>query len=232
MGQSILTSLIFIRSFDKPTKPKGGTFISPVANGWSDGIPPIDNGKPVWVSMRVFTSDGKSPQEAEWSDPEIMVDTAEVDFEYSSSNVDNPGTPSIPLNNAVWTNDSDENTIWIAIQRTVNGFKLPWKVYKGKGEQGVPAASVVTSHVFIRSHDRPPTPIGGSFNDLVPNGWSDGIPGPLDGMPVWMSSRIFTEDGKYPQGEWSIPQLQGDTQTMDMEWSETDTDDPGTPDEP
>ena len=40
-----------------------------------------------------------------------MTDTETFDVEYSTSDVDNPGTPEVPLNNAVWSNDDTTNAI-------------------------------------------------------------------------------------------------------------------------
>ena len=148
-GESVLTSIVFKRSADAPAAPTGGTYLNPIPSGWSDGIPDIEGDFPVWMSSRIFTLSGNHPQEPTWSKPQITSDTATLDFDWSSSDVENPGTPDAPLNGAVWEELSSTESIWMAIQRTVNGEKKPWEVKKIKGEEGE------SSYMWIKFSEYP-----------------------------------------------------------------------------
>lgn len=87
-----------------------------------------------------------------------------------------------------------------------------------------------TSIVFKRSATKPSAPTGGSFDSPVPSGWSDGIP--TGTATLWMSKRIFSANGYYPQeAEWSEPTGAFDTADVDFEFSALATD-PGTPSNP
>lgn len=238
-GASSLTSFVFKRSAEQPDRPVGGSYDSSVPAGWSDGIPAPDrNGWPVWMSSRVFTSDGQPPQEEKWSEPQMIADTNDIDFEFSEVE-DNPGDPT--KNPSNWHNDATENDIWMAIRKNSNGAWGEWQITKIKGESG---NSSFESFVFKRSKTQPSKPSGGSYKNPVPQGWEDGIPDEKEGMPVWMSSRTFSSDGKWPQDdEWSEPMLMIDNETTDFEWSAVETNpgnpttnpqnwhDPGTPDD-
>ena len=67
--------------------------------------------------------------------------------------------------------------------------------------------------VFCRSNTQPITPTGGDWNNPIPTPtdqggvtWYDTIPLDNANKIVWVSSRTFTEDGKYPQDDfWSTP---------------------------
>ena len=123
-GESVLSSIVFKRSASAPATPTGGTFENPIPSGWSDGIPEESNGNPVWMSTRVFTLSGNSPQDPTWSTPVLAADTANIDFEWTDSTANNPGTPSVPLNGAVWTNQSSVNSIWMAVRKIENGTSI------------------------------------------------------------------------------------------------------------
>ena len=85
--------------------------------------------------------------------------------------------------------------------------------------------SVFKSIVFKRATSRQAamspalTSSDGTFYNPVPTakGWSDGIPSGTD--PIWMCSRIFTNDAEPPQGNWSTPELMADTESFDVEFS-------------
>ena len=79
--------------------------------------------------------------------------------------------------------------------------------------------SVYTSTVFKRSTiGTPSTPTGGSFDNPIPNGWSDGI---ISGSgDLYTSHRTFTSDGQPPQSsDWSIPMLAQDSADIDFCYS-------------
>jgi hypothetical protein len=65
-GQGQVKGICFLRSVDQPSTPTGGSYASPTGTGWSDGIP-ADNNQPLWMSTRIFTSDGLSPQQTNWT---------------------------------------------------------------------------------------------------------------------------------------------------------------------
>lgn len=132
-------STVFIRSNTAPQKPVGGSYANPVPAGWSDGIPSGE--AKVWASTRIFSSDGQPPQEAAWTEPRQMTDTADFDVEFSS--VESPNPPSgHPNTNSQWSNASDETTIWMATSRKSNGVWEPWQVSRIKGESGEDGSSI------------------------------------------------------------------------------------------
>lgn len=132
-GTSVFTSTVFKRTNTKPSKPTGGSFSNPIPDDttWTDGIP--DGSEILWAATRVFASDGGNRQQAEWTGPSQMTDTETFDVEFSSV-VTNPGNPTDNPSN--WSNDGDENTIWMATATISNGVHSDWTVTKIKGEDG------------------------------------------------------------------------------------------------
>jgi len=113
-GQGQVKGVSFLRAATQPSTPVGGTFSSPNATGWSDGIP-ADNNQPLWQTTRIFTSDGLSPQQSVWSTP-AKVGTpstgARVQFSIDGSTLwhDTPTTSDVYMrsgsstdNGATWT---------------------------------------------------------------------------------------------------------------------------------
>ena len=139
-------SIVFKRSNISVSTPIGGTYASPVPEGWSDGVPA--GKEQLWMSTRIFSSDGNSPQQAAWTDPAPVTDTEYMDYEFSSS--DNPGipsksSPSSAEQNPAWSNDADTTTIWMAMREVKNGAYASdssWKVLRVKGEKGEDGTSV------------------------------------------------------------------------------------------
>lgn len=74
---------------------------------------------------------------------------------------------------------------------------------------------------------------GGTFSDPIPYGWSDGVPAaatltdPDDlSNTLWMTTRIFTEDGLAPQeADWTTPRQASDTDGFDFEFAYQQTND-------
>lgn len=95
---------------------------------------------------------------------------------------------------------------------------VPWT--PGTGSGGGSHITQFTSFAFIRSKTRPSTPSGGTYENPVPNGWSDGIPEGTD--PVWFSTRIFNSDNSIA-GSWSTPTLLTDSASMDVCYSNSNT---------
>lgn len=87
--------------------------------------------------------------------------------------------------------------------------------------------SIFKSIVFKRAASRQAamtpalTSDDGTFYNPVPTdkGWSDGIPSGT--APIWMACRIFTNDAQPPQGNWSRPELMSDTESFDVEFSDS-----------
>lgn len=107
--------------------------------------------------------------------------------------------------------------------------------------------SVLKSVVFKRSATQPSTPgnskvkftggsisfigdpnpsYGGTFDDPIPYGWSDGVPA-YDGSlsdaanTIWVSTRIFTSDEELPQqSDWTTPARQNTSNGFDFEFAQ------------
>lgn len=132
-------STIFRRTNAMPSLPIGGSYASPVPSGWSDGIPSGE--AKLWASTRIFSSDGKAPQQDAWTTPRQMTDTADFDVEYSSES--NPDAPTgHPNTNTQWSNESSEDTVWMATSRKSNGVWEDWQISRIKGENGQDGTSV------------------------------------------------------------------------------------------
>ena len=128
-GPGVFKSIVFKRFSSEPSTPTGGSYLSPVPSGWSDGIP--SGTEQIWISTRVFTSDGESPQTSEWTTPQMASDTPDIDFEYSWV-VTNPGNPTDNPDN--WSNTATENSIWMAVRKKSIGTWSSWEINKIKGE--------------------------------------------------------------------------------------------------
>lgn len=140
-------STVFIRTNQTPARPTGGSFSNPVPTGWSDGIPAGE--AKLWASTRIFTTDGKAPQQSAWTQPRQMTDTADFDVEFSSE--ENPSAPTgHPNTNSQWSNESSENTIWMATSRKSNGVWGAWQVSRIKGESGEDGSSIHIKGNFAR----------------------------------------------------------------------------------
>lgn len=132
-------STVFCRTNNNPATPTGGSFNNPVPTGWSDGIPAGE--AKLWASTRIFTTDGKAPQQSAWTAPRQMTDTADFDVEFSSE--ENPLKPTgHPNTNTAWSNKSDETTIWMATSRKSNGVWSEWQMSRIKGESGEDGSSI------------------------------------------------------------------------------------------
>lgn len=146
-GPGVFKSIVFKRFSSQPSTPTGGSYLSPVPSGWSDGIP--SGTEQIWISTRVFTSDGESPQTSEWTTPQMASDTPDIDFEYSWI-VTNPGNPTDNPDN--WSNAATENSIWMAVRKKSIGTWSSWEINKIKGETG---ADGKTYYTWIKYADSP-----------------------------------------------------------------------------
>lgn len=132
-GQSAFTSQVFYRSDTTPSTPTGGSFSSPkpTTTGWEDGVP--EGNSKLWMSKRVFTSDGKIPQTSTWTIPKVVSTSAGFEVKFSTV-ASSPGTPS--TNSSNWTDDASSSTIWMATRSQSQGTWSSWTVAKIKGEKG------------------------------------------------------------------------------------------------
>lgn len=136
----------FLRCNPEPLTPTGGSYSSPVPTSfdWSDGIP--SGSETLWVSTRIFSSDGKYPQESSWSTPKALTNTASMEIQYSA--VENsPGDPTRQPQN--WSATADEDTIWMAVRTCENGSWSAWQISKIKGESGADGTSVHILGEFV-----------------------------------------------------------------------------------
>ena len=235
-GYATFKSLVFKRAASKPAKPAAneGSFQSPVPSGWSDGIP--TGSDTIWMTSRIFTSDGGGIQEAAWTNVELMSDTETFDVEFAKlqPNRAKPAEPNYATNaikgdtsaNKIWYDPSEiddvnvksEDMVWMATRTKDNGVWGNWTIAKIKGEDGG-----FKSSVFARTNTRPVTPAGGTYESPYPttpaNVWHDGIPN--GEAQIWMSVCTFWPDGS--SSGWSQPQPQSDTDTLDIEFSPSAT---------
>lgn len=119
-----VTGICFLPALEQPSTPLGGTFIEPTGIGWFDGIPDLNN-LPLWVSTRIFTSDGLAPQQASWTTPvKIGAPTNSVFLQFS-------------IDNANWHDTPTSNDIYMRSGTSVNGGAVTWSAgVKIKGETG------------------------------------------------------------------------------------------------
>ena len=158
-GSNSFKSTVFIRTNATPDTPVGGSYASPLptTEGWSDGIP---SGEAIlWASTRIFSSDGKDPQQAAWTTPRQMTDTADFDVEFSS--VANPSAPNgHPNTNTQWSDTQSTDTIWMATSTKRNGVWSAWSVSKIKGEEGKPGKDGIDGTDGEDGKDGDPGPRG------------------------------------------------------------------------
>ena len=183
-GSTSYKSTVFKRSNDKPSTPTGGSYASPTPSGWSDGVP--DGESILWASTRIFTSDGKAPQQSTWTTPRQMTDTADFDVEFSS--VANPSAPSgHPNTNTQWSNAQSTDTIWMATSTKRNGVWSAWSVSKIKGEtgkEGTGISSIEELYAVSSSKTTPPSGWYGNMPEMTPTN-----------KYLWNKERIYLSDG-------------------------------------
>lgn len=158
-GSNSFKSTVFIRTNATPAVPVGGSYASPLPTtaGWSDGIPSGE--AMLWASTRIFSSDGKDPQQAAWTTPRQMTDTADFDVEFSS--VANPSAPNgHPNTNAQWSDTQSTDTIWMATSTKRNGVWSAWSVSRIKGEEGKPGRDGIDGTDGEDGKDGDPGPRG------------------------------------------------------------------------
>lgn len=130
-GKAQFKSIVFLRSNNEPVSPTGGSYLSPVPMGWSDGAP--TGLEILWMSSRIFTNDGNPPQQSGWTTPTQMTNTASFEAYFSQIQL-NPGNPTSNPSN--WSVVATEASIWMATRTQNNGIWESWAIVKIKGEKG------------------------------------------------------------------------------------------------
>ena len=132
-GIDIKRGVVYMRSNnDSSVKtPTGGSYNNPVPteSAWSTEIP--DGAAKLWVSTRMFTSNGKNQEEA-WSTPKNLTYVQYTETWYSTVE-NNPGNPDDNPDN--WSKTGN-NFIWIAVRTIYNGSKQEWNIAKVVGKTG------------------------------------------------------------------------------------------------
>lgn len=111
--------------------PTGGSYDNPVPteSTWNTEIP--DGSAKLWVSTRMFTSNGKNQEEA-WSTPKNLTYVQYTETWYSTVE-NNPGNPDDNPDN--WSKTGN-NFIWIAVRTIYNDSKQEWNIAKVVGKTG------------------------------------------------------------------------------------------------
>ncbi len=99
--------------------------------------------------------------------------------------------------------------------------EIYWQVI-AQGATGISPNTAFKSTIFVRATSQPAKPIGGTYANPVPTGWSDGVP--TGENILWASTRIFSSDGEAPQqSEWTTPQQMTDTATLEVVYSSSES---------
>ena len=131
------------------TVPTGGTYDSPVATGWNDGIP--SGTEKVWATSCTFYGTGG---QSAWSTPRPMTDTDTFDVEFAKMQTNDtiPATPSEANRHGgngtqIWFDPAEDSSedfttmYWKAERECKNGVYGNWTILRIKGEQGSPGTS-------------------------------------------------------------------------------------------
>ena len=215
---------------------------------WTDGIP-TNSQEAIWMSTRLFTTSGIE-QQTEWSEPVQMTDTStfNVEFTWFDPYIGDPDTNPDDWFDPVLDADvfKEHSMIYMATQQLSNGQPIMHESQDGSGNEtswtivrilGESGETAYKSMVFTRQEDQPPTPVGGSLENPIPDPeqsggviWHDGLPGGNALHPIWASMKTFSSL-KGLETEWSEPVVMKDIPNQfDVEYS-TVYENPGTPDD-
>ena len=218
-GISSFLSIVFIRSYNTPTTPSGGSYDSPRPddNDWSDSIPA--GSLPLWSSHRAFSSDGNH---GEWSKPVLLADSYHFQVEYGKEDI-----PASPLANfgeyyktancdistaeANWRtdhpgwSDSTEDAFYMATcSKTGRDTWSDWLVTQIKGEKG--DAGQFTEFRYFPSGYYSKAPEL-NIKEVNPEGWSTTMSSTSAAPYIWMTQSIKSGDGEKLIKDWSYPSL-------------------------
>ena len=144
---AVLTSYVFKRSQEQPEKLSSseGSYLNPSASGnvkgWTDGIPERteENSYDVWESHRIFTQNGNSPQQSEWSTPVKLADSEVLDVCYHEETLDG-NAPEAPTTHGTqtgeWHNEGTSDDYWMAVSKYTDNTWSNWTITRVKGEKG------------------------------------------------------------------------------------------------
>lgn len=199
--------LVYVEAEDKIYKYKGDSQWEELKFKDDTPVTPPVKAKSYRLSMRaasanntVVLTDVEDNTETTAKIPVAsMTNLGEVKLGYQTDNTNKNYAVQLDDNNRAYVN-------------------VPWT--SGTEGGGTGHISQFTSFAFIRSKTKPSTPSGGTYENPVPNGWSDGIPEGTD--PVWFSTRVFNSDDSIAGG-WSTPTLLTDTASMDVCYSNSNT---------
>lgn len=205
-GQSSYNSIVFTRSNDRPSTPTGGSYSNPLPdyNIWKDGVPQGD--KPIWMSSRVFTSDGRYPQQSSWSVPVLMSDAENLDVEFSNQDTSTTPVPPVegPNGNLGWLwfdpvrnpEAPWDKMNWMATRtKSLSSNGIPvwsdWVIVLIKGESGSGVQNVYTI-----TNGTTPSITGDAY---PPSGWYKSV----DNLTVNQGDVLWMSDRRFEGGQWS-----------------------------
>lgn len=207
-GQSSFTSYVFKRVVGEeiPARPTGGSYSNPIPStgNWTDGV--TSGQGALYLSSRIFTSDGLPPQQEQWSSPKLAADSTTLDFEWST--IENPGNPTD--NPDAWTNEPSENSIWMALRTLDNGVWSEWKIMKIKGENGSKGDTGESGNTSVYmyakngSFSNPPALPPTEKNKRYPEGWSETVPPFSELEYLWKIVAVVNSNNDLV-GNWSEP---------------------------
>ena len=208
-GAGQVKGVSFLRSVSAPATPTGGSYSDPTATSWSDGIP-ADNNQPLWMTTRLFTSNGLAPQQSVWTTPsKIGTPSTGAKVQFSPDNINWYDTPS--------TNDyfmrsgtsTDNGVTW----NYSGSVKIKGEVGPAStvaGPEGPTGAQIFTAYGIGANSSTPPhgafSSPGTTTNGAAPTSYSLTVPTGLTGVQAQ-----FQTTGTQPAGSttttWSIPFL-------------------------
>lgn len=192
------------------TTPTGGSYDSPVASGWSDGVP--SGTAKLWTTVCTFYSDGTS---SGWSAPAPETDTATLDVEFSPSETQ----PSAPSGSTPYANHESEGwydpnsanfpstVIWRAERKVRNGvYDGEWTITRIYGEKGESAPYYKYKYQWNGSRTAYPTPFTPSALNAGSDNWKDTQPTkPGTLYYLWRTTGKVSADGNTLVENWSTP---------------------------
>jgi len=192
------------------TTPTGGSYDSPVASGWSDGVP--SGTAKLWTTVCTFYSDGTS---SGWSAPAPETDTATLDVEFSPSETQ----PSAPSGSTPYANHESEGwydpnsanfpstVIWRAERKVRNGvYDGEWTITRIYGEKGESAPYYKYKYQWNGSRTAYPTPFTPSALNAGSDNWKDTQPTkPGTLYYLWCTTGKVSADGNTLVENWSTP---------------------------
>lgn len=155
----------------------------------------------------------------------------EMRYILSSTQPQKPATGSNGMSNG-WSDlyllpeRGSGNSTWMSLcfvsgEDSYGEWSTPICISSGTvtGPRGLPGESGVrgsfTSRVFKRQNSKPNAPIGGTYDEPIPEGWYDGVPPGV--AIIWSSTCTFYGNGT--TSGWSEPAQESDTATLDIEFS-------------